>query len=399
VEVDGISFGQDISGPTEAETVGLVVDLLLAPEARNQEFAFILQKGNWNGSYLKISHVVDGEVTEIMTVAHEGVVPGSDGFNTLPLSIDFTAHGDLALENSQTQRLLLPKMVWTFYYPWYGLGSWDSFMLVDRPATRYNSHDPEAIARHIEQAQDAGIDGFISSWWGPGDYTDQNLVTLLDLAQDRGFSVTVYFETLRGDGAGPQSKEVLIEWLRYLITTYADHPAFYNVNGKPLIVLWASGAVPDSTWQEVLDTLRAEGLDPFTLGMGYTATNLEVFDGIHEYGVFLYEDLLQVFMDTGRMTRYYPLLMEDPQPKVWAADVQPGYDDRLIPEREGLFQDRENGDVYRNTFEAAIASDPDWIFITTWNEWWEHTHIEPSENFGELYLEITRDYVQQWKNQ
>ncbi|MGB3905510.1 MAG: glycoside hydrolase family 99-like domain-containing protein [Anaerolineae bacterium] len=40
--------------------------------------------------------------------------------------------------------------------------------------------------------------------------------------------------------------------------------------------------------------------------------------------------------------------------------------------------------------EAALHSDPDWIFITTWNEWWEHTYIEPSESYGDQYLEITR---------
>ena len=55
---------------------------------------------------------------------------------------------------------------------------------------------PQAIARHIEQAQAAGIDGFITSWWGPGTETDRNLVTLLDLAEERDFKVAIYFETL-----------------------------------------------------------------------------------------------------------------------------------------------------------------------------------------------------------
>ena len=47
--------------------------------------------------------------------------------------------------------------------------------------------------------------------------------------------------------------------------------------------------------------------------------------------------------------------------------------------------------------EAALQSDPDWIFITTWNEWWEHTHIEPSEQFGDQYLQITREFADRWK--
>ncbi|MBC7194961.1 MAG: hypothetical protein H5U37_04825, partial [Caldisericia bacterium] len=52
---------------------------------------------------------------------------------------------------------------------------------------------------------------------------------------------------------------------------------------------------------------------------------------------------------------------------------------------------------YWNTFETAIESDPDWIFITTWNEWWEHTYIEPSELYGGLYLWITYVFANKWK--
>lgn len=393
--VQGMSFGQNIDGPEQAETVGVVVDLLLAPEALDHELSFSLRKGNWNGSYVRISHIVGTEATEIWTVAHEGVVPGTAGRNTLLVSVDLSIQGELALETAEVRYLEMPKMVWTFYYPWYRMNDWASEILVDRPSTPYASNDPEAIARHIDQAQEAGIDGFISSWWGPDSDTDQNLVPLLDLAHERGFAVTVYFETLRGDG--PQPKNVIIRWLRYLLTTHADHPAFYRVNGAPLVVFWASGAVPIETWQEIFETLRADGLDLFTFGIGYSSTNFEVFDGIHEYGVFLNEDLEQTFSGTARMTRFYPLLSGDGEPKVWAATAQPGYDDRLIPGREGLFRDRDDGDFYRSTFEAAIASEPDWIFISTWNEWWEHTHIEPSENFGELYLEITQAYAHQWK--
>ena len=40
-----------------------------------------------------------------------------------------------------------------------------------------------------------------------------------------------------------------------------------------------------------------------------------------------------------------------------------------------------------------LAGNPDWVFITTWNEWWEHTHIEPSEKFGDQYLRITEEYA------
>jgi len=56
-----------------------------------------------------------------------------------------------------------------------------------------------------------------------------------------------------------------------------------------------------------------------------------------------------------------------------------------------------DGEFYRSTFEAALESDPDWIFITSWNEWWEHTYIEPSELYGDQYLRMTREFARQWK--
>jgi hypothetical protein len=62
-----------------------------------------------------------------------------------------------------------------------------------------------------------------------------------------------------------------------------------------------------------------------------------------------------------------------------------------------LVKQRDGGTFYRYTFEAALQSDPDWIFITSWNEWWENTHIEPSQAFGNLYLEITQEYSDLWK--
>jgi hypothetical protein len=64
---------------------------------------------------------------------------------------------------------------------------------------------------------------------------------------------------------------------------------------------------------------------------------------------------------------------------------------------EPLYIDRENTDTYRQSFRTAIASKADWIFITSWNEFQENTHIEPSVYYDSLYLQLTEEYIQQWK--
>ncbi len=389
VQAERLALNQPLVDAQAGQEVGITADYALAPAALDEPWRFVLKKGAVKGSLVRVLHGTQ----LIKEVNHAVVVPGDSGTNTLRFTVDLSA-----LKTAAPAQLELPrpaKMVWAFYYPWYYATSWTSGQLKDRPAKPYSSDDAKAIARHIEEAQAAGIDGFISSWWGPGHYTDKNLKLLLEAARGNGFQVTIYFETLRSSGG--RDREEIYQWLSYFIPAYRDHPALLKVDGKPLIVVWASEAVPLATWEEVFRTLRAQGLDAVYLAMGRNAANLEVFDGLHEYGVFTIQDLASAMKLASRATRYYPLLEERPRPRLWASTVQPGYDDRLVPGRQGQFQDRQDGAFYRSTWEAALGSDPDWVFITTWNEWWEHTHIEPSELYGDQYLRITREYAGRWK--
>lgn len=393
--LEQLALNQPLSAAQSGETVGMTVDYALAAEAVGQPLSFLLEKGSLNGSIVRVSVLVGEESRLLGEVSHQRVV-GTEGRNPLEFSVDLAPLKSIPPRQappSVAQR----RMLWAFYYPWYRVSSWSSAQLKDRPAIPYASNDPNAIARHITEAQGAGIDGFISSWWGPDHYTDQNLKILLELAQERGFAVTIYFETLTGDPSRARPAEEIHRWLAYVISTYRDHPAFFKVNGKPLIVVWASESAPLATWQDVFGRLRMQGLDAAYLAMGHNAANLPVFDGLHDYGASDSPSAAAELARVGRATRYYHLLAEPAAAKIWAPSAQPGYDDRLIPGRAGNFKDRRDGDFYRATFEAAIRSDPDWIFIMTWNEWWEHTYIEPSELYSDQYLKITREYAERWK--
>jgi hypothetical protein len=94
------------------------------------------------------------------------------------------------------------------------------------------------------------------------------------------------------------------------------------------------------------------------------------------------------------------------QRKLWIATLSPGWDDR----RAGCKADvrvpsaahqraRENGAFYRATFEAALASQPDWLWINSFNEWVEGTYVEPSAAYGDLYLRLTQEFAAQFKGQ
>ena len=132
--------------------------------------------------------------------------------------------------------------------------------------------------------------------------------------------------------------------------------------------------------------------------MSSDPSELETFIGLHQYSTLGTENLEQVYQQVSESIHKYPLFMENPQQRIFAATVHTGFDDcPYHPPETTLFYDRENGDFYRRYFESAIASNPDWIFITSWNEYGETTHIEPSVKYGTLYLEITKKYADLWK--
>ena len=67
--------------------------------------------------------------------------------------------------------------------------------------------------------------------------------------------------------------------------------------------------------------------------------------------------------------------------------VIPGYDDTKI-RTPGINAERQGGQTYRVLWEEAITADPDWVPITSWNEWHEGSEIEPSWEDGDAYLKL-----------
>ena len=75
----------------------------------------------------------------------------------------------------------------------------------------------------------------------------------------------------------------------------------------------------------------------------------------------------------------------------------PGYDDTRLPRPDAFAVPRRNGDYYRETWRAAVATEPDMVVVTSFNEWLEGTQLEPSATYGNLYLELTRELITAWR--
>ena len=317
-------------------------------------------------------------------------------------------------KNRRWQRV--PRKVLAFYYTWYGTpenhGRWvhwdkvqpekhDISTSTHYPAKgAYDSHDPKVIDDHIRMAKAAGLDGFICTWWGKGAFDDIAFRKVLDIAARNRFEVTVYWET--APGKGREQIDHAVDDLVYLVREYGDHPAFLKVEGKPVIFVYGRimGQVPMKSWPDIMTEAQARaGKDFLLIADGYGEAYARLFDGIHVYNIAgacgggKQVDAIRAFASES-----FPGAVATARKRgaVSCITIIPGYDDTKI-RTPGLKAERWDGQTYRVLWEEAIKADPDWILITSWNEWHEGSEIEPSWEDGDQYIKLTAQYAPKFK--
>ncbi|TLM97311.1 hypothetical protein FDZ71_18730, partial [bacterium] len=192
-----------------------------------------------------------------------------------------------------------------FYYPWYSnpqgsSGTWQHWDPGAEYATThvpligfYDSRSTDVISYHVRTAQSAGLDGFICSWWGPGNYIDDAFPRILDVGQATGFNSTIYLEIA-------QDSADLYRQLHYVLTRYGAHPGFLRYAGRPVIFIYSRviGKIALTDFARVFAELEAQGLPAFYLADSLDAKYLDAFDGLHTYSPLSLMDRYPRLVDT-----------------------------------------------------------------------------------------------------
>jgi hypothetical protein len=286
-------------------------------------------------------------------------------------------------------------LVLAFYYPWYDESTWSYDKLSDLPAEPYVSRDRGVMGRQIDQAKAAGIDALLVAWYGPGggpNQTETNLAAMLEEASSRGFKIGVLFETTSPFFGG--SGDVTAA-LQHLLGVHANHPAFLRADGRPVVFFWRPSLYGVDTWRGI----RSQADPSYSslwISEGTDTSYLSVFDGHH-----LYSNTWNPPADLTATSAKFAALVEQARRstgayKLWVATVMPGYDDIRV--RGGFARDREGGAYFGQSWQAAIASRPNWIVINSFNEWPEGSYIEPSAAYGDHFVGLSATYSAQFKS-
>ncbi len=302
-------------------------------------------------------------------------------------------------------------VVGAHYYPWYDAGRpmrhWGEnteFATVSDLPVRgaYTSAAEETINRHLDMAEDAGIDFFSINW-----EVQDNGVHPRDLeateglfaaAEARGSRVALTLMlTIHTSLSAPivqtlERARALSQrgpWLRLrarpvlwffvsadFFGSYYALKAEFETRCKAFVVV-ATGSI---SAPEYLPADVREFVNGWCLFVPFRVGPAAEWDRRWQEAY-----------------RHHTMDVSDP---IRVFTVCPGYDDmhlnsahraRIMPRLVG----REDGAVYRQMLACARRLDPgpEIVMITSFNEFHENTQVEPTRAHGDKYLELTREFT------
>ena len=279
----------------------------------------------------------------------------------------------------------------------------------------YGSNNVTLCEQHNKWAKRAGIDAWVVSWWGRDRFSDDYFFEGMLRASNFGqiqFSMLYEFGALvSADFANPQTLQGMIDDLVYFKTHFFHLPNYYRVHGRPLVTLYLTrnyvNFKPEMV-QQIQDAVGVEmffvadtpyfghNVDPFTATNGIV-NGKPVFEAYTSYNMFTHPRVRDGEPATDYMFREGLPIYER-----WAAEVPyfpqvlPMYHDfRGHPQLVGnAAQMRQQLEKFACLNKPMGDKYPNILYMTSWNEWWEGSQLEPdmAGKYGFIFIDELRRF-------
>lgn len=332
-----------------------------------------------------------------------------------------TADGIMkALQNVWDEHYLCDKavvndaqvLVGIDYFVWYGKGfgaaHWNdnlSYGAVNqKPVLGYYASDSgEIIRKHLHMLADCGVDYVAANVHVDENGLDvyQYNVTerILDIIETDNLKIRLCVQLC----PFTTSSAKLVSAGQKIVDNLIYRQGYQNYRGKPLVFIFWTGSLDGDysiieSFKELFEecTLIASSMRPYNKTDEMNKT-FELFDG---WSLF---SPLEIAANPDERENFIKNIYQQYDAGKQCIKVftcSPGYDDSILADKSRESDrlrtiGRNNGDTFRQMLNMAKMCNPkpDMIKISTFNEFHENTHIEPTVEQGTLYMDILRDGI------
>ncbi|NDV64971.1 glycoside hydrolase family 99-like domain-containing protein [Bacteroides sp. 224] len=307
----------------------------------------------------------------------------------------------------------------------------------------YDLRIPEVRIEQAKLAADAGIEGFCywHYWFSGYRLLDRVFEEVLETGKpDFPFCLcwanhSWYAKTWKADIADKllikqeyPGREDYINHFYALLPAFRDE-RYIRVDNKPLFAIFAPKDIPNvkefiCLWNElalknglsgihfVAFTFFEEDIELF-LKLGFDAVTYDCIKGIFDDRIFFsvcFRKLIKKILGIPRKYKYeeytkYLLNHVDFKKKQLYPCVLPNFDHSPRSQKNGLILTNSTpekwgellGNVLMRMTENTKDSRHNILFIKAWNEWGEGNYLEPDLKYGNGFLNVMRDLMEEYR--
>jgi hypothetical protein len=301
------------------------------------------------------------------------------------------------------------------YYLWYGDGFGEAHWnddprtgyVDDKPLIGYYSSDKaQTIEYHFDVFTKMGLDYVVLNLHidekGVNYRELRGIQNLFDIARRTNSSLHFAFQI------APYSQDLgtIEQVLGMIRDDFFEHPNYLRMGGAPVLFWFWSGA--HDADRGLFSLVTDNGLPLVNIAVSLRLPSetdeqkltLQFFQGFAPFSPLELADeknWSQVWSSAYRAA-------EKAGMRYRIATISPGYDDRgLIDEMRARnpyrLVPRKDGETYRKCmrFVEKLDERPHLVLISTFNEFHENTHIEPTLRHGSVYVDMTKEFVERMK--
>jgi hypothetical protein len=264
---------------------------------------------------------------------------------------------------------------------------WEQYVRYFPTEGIYNSYDVTHIDRLIKQADDIGIDYLILDNTNGAFRNHENDRTIKLILQRLKFHRSNLKISI-AIGFGIYQMKDFKYFLREIahIKKYLDDKAYFREDNKPLLILYIN---PQDTILQISKSSKfrryIDANDKYGYRNFFSEYSIRYASGANDW----LEDSYGLYGWQFKWTEHsYPTM-----------GVMPGWNrshNQLIGSSAPI--ERNGSDFYSRSWMNVIGKNPKNVVITSWDDWAEETAIAPSQEWGNIYYDITKKMIRYYKS-